>query len=277
MIELGKVNVLEVMRETTVGLFLADTEEHEVLLPWKYVPGDCPVGSLLDVFIYHDGEERLIATTLEPKITLHAFAYLEVADLAPFGAFMDWGLENDLLVPWQEQGIQLKKGDGAVVFMYIDERTGRLVGSTRVGRFLMNTNLSVAEGDEVEALIYEVTDLGLNVIVNQQHKGLVYSNEVFQDLKIGDTVKAWVSRIREDNKLDILLQQPGYGNIDTESKRLLSLLEAADGFLPFNDKSDPIEIKSTLGMSKKTFKKAAGQLFRNKVITIKDDGIHLNA
>jgi len=230
---------------------------------------------MLDVFLYHDGEERLIATTLDPKIKLHEFAYLRVAALTTFGAFMDIGLENDLFVPWREQSSRLQEGQFAIVFMYCDEKTGRLVGSTRVNRFLSNISLELKEGDEVEAMVWEPTELGLNVIVNQKHKGLIYRNELFTDIKPGDTVTAWVSKIREDNKLDILLQQPGYGKVGPEAERILTMLSDLGGFLPFHDDSSPSEINDKLGMSKKTFKKVVGYLLRRRKIKMAEGGIAL--
>jgi uncharacterized protein len=275
MIDLGELNALEVLRETSVGLYLGDGEGHEILLPWKYVPGKCPAGAMLDVFIYHDGEERLIATTLEPKITLHRFARLQVAGMSSFGAFMDWGLENDLLVPWREMAFPLKQGQHAVVFLYMDEKSGRLAGSTRIGRYLSKDRPELKEGDKVEALVWEQTKLGYKAIVNQQYSGLLYGNEVFRHLQYGETVDAWVKAVRDDLKIDLLLQEPGYGSIDRESEQLLASLRANDSFLPLNDSSSPELISKTLGISKKTFKKCVGHLLKLRMISIEENGIRL--
>lgn len=275
MLDIGEINALEVLRETTVGLYLGDGEGHELLLPWKYVPGKCPIGSMLDVFVYHDGEERLIATTLEPKITLHHFARLQVAGMSPFGAFMDWGLENDLLVPWREMAFPLKQGQHAVVFLYLDEKSGRLAGSTRVSRYLSKAKPDLREGQKVEALVWEQSNLGYKAIVNQQYNGLIYGNEVFRHIQYGETVDAWVKSIRSDDKIDLIMQEPGYANIDREAEHLLAALRAANSFLALNDDSSPELIYKTLGVSKKTFKKAAGQLLKRRLILMDEKGIHI--
>ncbi len=275
MIRTGEYNELEVLRDTSSGLFLGDGEGNDVLLPGKYIPEGTKVGDKLKVFIYLDSEDRLVATTETPKIRLHGFALLRTVMVNEIAAFMDWGLEKHLFVPFREQNKKMEEGRSYVVFMYIDDQTNRLTGSARLNRFLDNEKLTVRTGDEVEILIWEKTDLGYNVIINGKHKGLIYDNEIFSEVKPGYRLKAWIKNIREDHKIDVIIQKPGYEAIDPTSKRILDLLKSNGGFLALSDNSSPEEITAKLQMSKKTFKKAVGALYRRKTIELKEDGIHL--
>lgn len=275
MIRIGKYNTLTILRETPVGLYLGDDDEY-VLLPNKYVPMQYEIGQQADVFVYLDHEERKVATTLEPYIYLNEFALLRVNYTNEFGAFLDWGMEKDLFVPFAEQARKMEQGKRYIVYMYLDEQSKRLVGSSKTNQFLDNENLTVQEGEEVEILITHITDAGINVIINEQHKGLVFQNEVFnENIRPGDRLLAYIKKIRPGNKIDVSLEKPGYEKIEPNAQKILDELKASRGFLRLNDNSSPDDIKTILKMSKKTFKKAIGSLYKDRLIEIKDDGIHL--
>ncbi|QYJ67777.1 CvfB family protein [Flavobacterium litorale] len=274
MIELGKYNTLKIARDTQVGLYLTDGNE-DILLPNKYVPREFEIGEELIVFVYLDHEERLVATTLEPYIYLNEFALLRVSYINKFGAFMNWGLEKDLFVPFREQARPMEEGKRYLVYMYLDDKTNRLVGTSKINKFLDNEALTVEEGEEVDLIISHITDMGINVIINEQHKGLMYRDEVYEDLRTGDRMKGYIKQIRTDNKIDVSLQKQGYENVEPNAEKILDELRASRGFLRLNDKSHPEDIKTVLKMSKKTFKKAIGSLYKQKQIEIKEDGIYL--
>ncbi|MGB3345560.1 MAG: S1-like domain-containing RNA-binding protein [Aequorivita sp.] len=275
MIKLGEYNTLEILRETEPGLYLGDEEDNVVLLPHKYKPDTYEIGDKLKVFIYLDNEERPIATTLEPFLNLNSFGYLHCSDVTEYGAFMDWGLEKQLFVPFKEQARPMKQGSWYIVYLYLDEKTNRLVGSSKTNQFLQNENLTVEPFQEVDILVTHITEKGANAIVNGLHHGLIYIDDIFEDIRSGDRLKAFIKKIREDNKIDLVLQAPGYRSIEPNANFIREELEAAGGFLPLHDKSDPEVIKNQLGMSKKSFKKAIGTLYKDKQIVIKDDGIEL--
>lgn len=275
MLEIGKHHTLEILRLTPPGLFLADEEGNEVLLPNKYIPVQYEIGDKINVFVYHDFDERVVATTLHPKILLNGFATLKVVESNSIGAFMDWGLEKDLLVPFKEQLSNMRIGGYYLVHMYLDESSNRLVASQKVRKFLDNRELDVQEGDEVDLLISNDSELGVNVIINQKHAGLIYHDEVFQELRNGDSIKGYIKKIREGNKIDVTLQQQGYQSIEPNADKIMEVLNENKGFLALHDGSDPQKIYETLGMSKKTFKKAVGLLYKQKIITIEADGIKI--
>ncbi len=274
MIEIGQYNTLKIVRDTSVGLYLTDGNE-DILLPNKYVPRSFEMGDELAVFVYLDHEERLTATTLKPYITLNDFAYLRVNYLNKFGAFMDWGLEKDLFVPFKEQARPMEKGKRYLIYMYLDDKSKRLVGSSRISRFLDNENLTVETGEEVDLIVSHITDMGINVIINGQHKGLLYKDEVYEDLRTGDRVKGFIKTIRPDNKIDVTLQKAGFEGIEPNAEKILEELRESRGFLRLNDDSHPEDIKTVLKMSKKAFKKAIGTLYKQKLIEIKEEGIYL--
>ncbi|GHC58157.1 CvfB family protein [Ulvibacter litoralis] len=275
MIKIGEYNTLTILRETDPGLYLGDDEENVVLLPHKYKPEHFEIDDEIEVFVYLDNEERPIATTLEPFLQLNTFGYLYCSDVTKYGAFMDWGLEKQLFVPFKEQARPMKAGSWYIVYLYIDELTQRLVGSSKTNRFVQNDNLTVSAFEEVNILVTHLTEKGANVIVNGVHKGLIYIEDIFEDIRTGDRTKAYVKKIRDDNKIDIVLQTPGYRSIEPNANFILEELQAAGGFLPFHDKTDPETIKNELGMSKKSFKKAIGTLYRDKQIILKEDGIEM--
>ena len=281
MIEIGKYNTLQILRDTKVGLFLGNPEKdpegiHDILLPNKYVPQEFEIGEEFTVFVYLDHEERPVATTLEPYILLNEFALLRVNYTNQIGAFMDWGMEKDILVPFKEQARPMEKGKRYLVYLYMDEKTNRLVASSKTNQFLKNENLDVEKGQEVDLIVSHITEIGINVIINEKFKGLLYKDEVYDDaIRTGDRMRGYIKTIRPDNKIDVALQIQGYESIEPNSEKILDELRANRGFLRLNDNSDPDDIKTVLKMSKKTFKKAVGALYREKLIEIKDDGIYL--
>lgn len=275
MIRLGEYNTLEILRETDPGLYLGDTQENVVLLPHRYKPENFNIGDMLEVFVYLDYEERPVATTLTPHVLLNDFGYLHCSDVNEFGAFMDWGVQKQLFVPFKEQARPMKVGNWYIVYLSMDEQTNRLVGSSKTNKYLNNDTVTLEKFDEIAIMVTHITDLGANVIVNGKHKGLIFINDIFEDIRTGDTMKAFVKSVREDNKIDVVLQSPGYRSIEPNANFILEELKAAGGFMPLHDKSDPQAIKNELGMSKKSFKKAIGTLYKDKQIAIKPDGIEL--
>jgi len=272
--EIGQYNTLTIARETKIGLYLTDGST-DVLLPLKYVPKQYAIGDEIIVFVYLDHEERPVATTLEPYILLDEFGLLRVNYVNQFGAFLDWGLEKDIFVPFKEQARPMEKGKRYLVYAYMDEKTNRIVASSKTNQFLNNDNLTVTVGDEVDLIISHITEVGINVIINDQHKGLLYKDEVFDDIKPGDRMIGYIKNIRPDHKIDVTLQKFGYSKVEPNAEKILNELRASRGFLRLNDNSHPEDIKTVLKMSKKTFKKAIGSLYKDKLIEIKDDGIYL--
>lgn len=276
MIELGRYNELKILRETSVGLFLGDKEGNDVLLPNKYCPKKFEIGDIIEVFVYRDFAERIVATNLKPKLTLFEFALLKVMDVSPIGAFLDWGLEKELFVPFREQRMKMEEGRWYIVYLDLDEETDRLFGTNKIEKRLDNTELEVVEGEEVEILIYNKSDLGYTVIVNNIHKGLIYANEVFQELNIGDRMPAFVKKIREENKLDITLYKLGYKeSIEPNTEEIYNILVQNKGYLAITDKSGPEEIYKHFGISKKAFKKALGALYKQHKVVIEEEGIRV--
>ncbi|WP_335965330.1 S1-like domain-containing RNA-binding protein [Galbibacter sp. PAP.153] len=275
MIQIGEYNTLEILRETSVGLFLGDDDGNDILLPNKYVPEHYEIGDTLAVFCYLDHEERPIATTLTPKITKDTFALLKAVEVNNIGAFLDWGLEKHLFVPFKEQARKMEAGKWYLVYAYLDDETDRMVASSKTNQYMDNDVLTVEAYQEVELIVSRFTEIGVEVIINQKHKGLVYNDEIFEDLKLGQHIKGYVKKIREDHKIDISLQPIGFKNLEPASQKVLEAIKRSHGFLGLHDKSNPEDIKAILGMSKKSFKKAIGVLYKNKQILIKEDGISL--
>lgn len=276
MIEIGKYNQLVILRQTSVGLFLGDKSGEEVLLPNKYCSESMKPEEMINVFVYRDSSERKIATTLTPGILLHEFALLQVSAVSEVGAFMNWGLEKELMVPFREQRQKMEKNRWYIVYLDLDRKTDRLYASNRIEKFLQNEKILVTENEEVELLILQKTDLGYSAIVNNSHKGLIFENEVFKELNVGDRLKGYVKKLREDNKIDLSIQPIGYKNFNDANSELIchKLLENG-GFLPITDHSTPEEIYSKLGISKKAFKRSIGALYKQRKIEIKPEGIKL--
>lgn len=275
MLSLGTYHTLTIDRDTPPGLFLTDDQRNEILLPNKYKPENFEIGDEIEVFVYLDHDERPVATTLKPYAELDEFGYLRCVETNNLGAFLDWGLEKHLFVPFMEQAYKMKKGEWYLIFCYLDLDTNRLVASSKVNSFLDNSELTVEPFEQVDLIVTNKTDLGFNVIVNKLHQGLIYNDEIFQELRTGDRLTGTVKKIRPDGKIDVTLQRPGYRSIEPNAQRVLTELELKGGFLPLHDKSTPEEIRHIMEMSKKSFKKAVGTLYKQRLVELKDDGVHL--
>ncbi|WP_319502440.1 S1-like domain-containing RNA-binding protein [uncultured Draconibacterium sp.] len=275
MAEIGKFNTLEILRETDNGVYLDGGEHGEILMPRKYVEDEMKEKGTAEVFVYTDSEDRLVATTEKPLATVGEFARLTVKATAKFGAFLDWGLAKDLLVPFSEQRIKMQEGNSYWVYVYLDLLTNRVVASAKLHKFLDNTPPEYTNGQEVSLIILEETDLGYKAIVNLEHTGILYKNQVFRKLEIGSQTKGYIAKVRSDEKIDLILEEPGYEKVDTISEKILAELEASGGFMAVSDKSSPEIIKAMFGISKKNFKKAIGGLYKKRLITFVSDGIKM--
>lgn len=274
-IELGKFNQLEVVKEVDFGMYLDGGEEGEILLPTRYVPENCQIGDVLNVFLYLDNEERLIATTLTPLVQVGEFACLEVAWINQFGAFLNWGLMKDLFVPFREQKMKMQVGKQYVIHAHLDDESYRIVASAKVDRYLSKEKAPYEPGQEVSILIWQKTDLGFKAIIENRYSGLLYESEIFQPLHTGMTLKAYVKQVREDGKIDLILQKPGQGKVEDFAATLLDYIREQGGHITLHDKSPAEEIYDTFGVSKKTFKKAVGDLYKKHVVLLQENGIEL--
>lgn len=276
-IELGKYNQLEVVKFVDFGLYLDGGEDGEILLPKRYIPEGTKEGDMLNVFLYLDNEERLVATTQTPLVQAGEFGFLEVSWVNQYGAFLNWGLMKDLFVPFREQKMRMEQGRSYIVYCYQDEESFRLMASAKVDKFLSKERPPYEAGQEVSILIWQKTELGFKAIVENKYGALLYDSEIFKPLRTGMRLKAFVKQVREDGKMDLMLQQAGPRKVDDFAETLLNYIRSHQGFTTFNDKSDAGEIYNTFGVSKKTFKKAVGELYKMRLITLHSDGIALNA
>lgn len=274
-IELGKYNQLEVVKEVDFGLYLDGGDDGEILLPTRYVPEGTKVGDMLNVFIYLDNEERLVATTLQPYAQVGQFAYLEVAWVNQYGAFLNWGLMKDLFVPFREQKMKMQVGRKYIVHVHLDEESYRIMASAKVEHFLSEETPEYRAGEEVNILVWQRTDLGFKAIIDNKYSGLLYENEIFQPIYVGMQMKAFIKQVREDGKIDLELQQGGMKKVKDFSETLLAYIKEQRGFIRFTDKSDAELIYNTFGVSKKTFKKAVGDLYKQRLIVLEPNGIYL--
>ena len=273
---LGKYNQLEVVKFVDFGLYLNGGDDGEILLPKRYIPEGTKVGDLLNVFLYLDNEERLVATTQTPLIQVGEFGYLEVSWVNQYGAFLNWGLMKDLFVPFREQKMRMVQGKSYIVYCYQDEESFRLMASAKVDKFLSKERPPYEAGEQVNILIWQKTELGFKAIVENKYAALLYDSEIFQPLHTGMQLKAFVKQVREDGKIDLILQKAGPRKVDDFAETLLKYIREHNGFTSFNDKSDAEEIYQTFGVSKKTFKKAVGELYKMRLIILQPDGISLN-
>lgn len=272
---LGKYNQLEVVKEVDFGVYLNGGDDGEILLPSRYVPEGCRPGDMLNVFIYLDNEERLIATTLQPKVLVDEFACLEVAWVNEYGAFLDWGLMKDLFVPFREQKMKMQKGHRYVVHAHVDEDSYRIMASAKVEKYLSKDMPPYQSGEEVEVMVWQKTDLGYKVIVDNKYSGLVYQKEIFKALEPGMKMQAYIRQVREDGKIDLTLQKDGLQKVGDFAEVLLQYIKEQGGHTSLNDKSAAEDIYDTFGVSKKTFKKAVGDLYKKRLILLVEDGIRL--
>lgn len=275
MVEIGRINKLTIKRKRAYGAHLDGGASGDILLPKKYLPIKCQPGDEVDVFVYVDREEHLRATTQKPHATVGQFAGLRVVAKSPSGAYLDWGMEKDLLVPKKEQQGKMEEGKSYVVFVFLDKKTNRITASSKLDKFLGLQPPDYEVGEAVDLLICDKTDLGYKVVVNNSHWGVVYKNEVFQNLHMGQQLKGYIKLIREDLKIDICLQPSGYQRVDDISRNILKKIKACGGNIAVTDKSPPKDIYRLFGVSKKTFKKAIGTLYKKRLITMDTDGIKL--
>ncbi len=275
MIKVGEYNELEIIKRLEFGIYLGK-DNVEILMPTKWVPTDAKIGDMLNVFIFRDSDDRLIATTVKPFAIANTFAFLEVKQVNNIGAFLDWGMDKDLLVPFRQQAMRMDPGKSYVVFVFEDEESNRLIASSKLSKFIDQNDLTVQTGDIVDLLVYSETPMGFNAIINNLHSGLIYKNEIFESIRVGDQLKGFIKNIREDNKIDLSLQKSGFELVDDVKWKLLKLIESENGFLALNDNSSPEEIKAKLQISKKAFKKAVGALYKEKLVTLTDKGVQLN-
>jgi len=273
MIQTGLFLDLTFHHDTPQGWYLVDEMGVEVLLPNKFCPAEAIEGDIINVFIFRDSEDRLTATTIVPMIEIGQFACLEVISATGIGAFLDWGLEKDLFVPFKEQHRKLVEGEHTVAYLYRDEVTDRLLASTKISKWLEKTEVNLLYNTPVDLLCFEETEIGFRVIINQKHQGIIYKNEVFQRIEIGDQLKGYVRLVRENGHVDVSLTPMGHKKVGTLSETLLEAISSAGGFLPLHDKSDANLIQSKLGMSKKAFKQTVGVLYKAKEIIIEENGI----
>lgn len=276
---LGQKNLLKAAWKVDFGMYLEGDEEGKILLPNRYVPEGLEVGDEVEVFVYLDNEERRVATTLEPKAMVGDFAYLEVAWVNEFGAFLDWGLMKDLFCPFREQKKRMEEGRSYIVHVHLDEESYRIMASAKVDKWLENDKLKeeklLSVGDKVSALIWQKTDLGFKAIIDNKYGALLYDSQVFKDIHTGDMVDAYVTKIRPDGKIDVALQPSGRQHTEDFAEQLLRYLQYRGGRCRLGDKSSAEDIKEQFGVSKKTYKRAIGDLYKRRLITINDDGIEL--
>lgn len=276
MVSVGKYNTLRVVKKVDFGMYL-DGGEDEILLPKRYVPAGLKEGDELEVFIYHDSDNRLIATTLRPYGIVGDIVSLKVVHTNPQGAFMDWGLMKDIFVPLSQQVSRMFEGQYYLVGIYIDEMTGRIAATEKINRFLdeAGDDIDLEEMQEVDLLVQRETELGYSVIINNRYVGLLHFSDIFKEIEIGEKLKGYIKKIREDNKIDVMLGKPGYQKVAGEEDRILQLLQENDGYLPYHDKSDPEDIYDFFGMSKKVFKMTIGALYKQRKIELTKTGIKL--
>jgi len=274
MSDIGQMNHLKVVKQVPFGVYLDGGRNGEILLPTKFVPNDCKVGDLVNVFLYFDSEDQLIATTQRPRATVGKFAYLEVKEVSKVGAFLDWGLQKDLLVPFPMQRRRMQAGKSYIVYVTLDEQ-GRIVATSKIDKYLDRWPANYKNGEEVSLLIAEQSDIGRKAIVNDRHWGVLYEDEIFKDVRYGKRLKGYIKQVREDGKLDLTLNKPGRGKIADLAEQILVDLQSGTGHLALHDKSPAEDIYKAYGQSKKTFKSAIGQLYKKRLIVIEDDGIRL--
>lgn len=271
----GKFSKLHISRIVDFGVYLDGEQFGEILLPMKWVPEGSRPDDLIEVFIYFDSEDRLIATTKRPFAQVGEFALLRARAVNDVGAFLDWGLDKDLLVPYREQKSKMIAGKSYMVYLFADPKTGRLAGSAKIEKFIEEDTSELKAGDEVSILVWARTDLGYKAIINSRFEGLLYDSEIFTELAPGMKTTAWVVKVREDGKVDLNLNKPGYQKVDVLSEKIIELLKEHQGYIGISDKSEAEEIYLMFGMSKKTFKKAIGGLFKQRIILIEEHGIRL--
>ena len=276
-LKLGKINTMKVLRKVDFGMYLEGGPTGDILLPKRYIPKGTKIGDELDVFIYLDQDERPIATTQKPLAMVGDFAYLRVAWTNEHGAFLDWGLMKDVFCPFREQKMRMEKDRSYIVHIHLDEDSYRIVASAKIEHFLSREAPDYKQGDKVDILVWQKTDLGFKVIIDNKFQGLIYNDQVFRNLHTGDRAKAYISAIRPDGKIDVALQKEGREQTLDFAERLYEYLFKHDGYCPYTDKSAAEDIYAEFNVSKKVFKKAVGDLYKRRLITLAPDGIELKS
>ncbi len=275
MINIGTTHNLKVIRETDIGSFLTDEEGNEVLLPLSINTKPIKLNEKIDVFVFTDSNAKLIASHKIPYAQINSFAFLRVTAITSVGAFLDWGLEKDLFVPFDEQRTDMEEDGFYVVYIFVDEVSKRIVASSKLDKFIITENIELEVAQSIDVLVYEESQLGFSCIINNKYKGLIYHNDIYKDVFIGDELKGFVRNIRPDNLIDVSFQKSGFKNVLDSTEVVLEYIKSNNGYTPLNDKSSPEEISIKLSMSKATFKKAIGILYRHKKVLIKPDGVYL--
>ncbi len=276
MLQIGRINPLTIVRARDYGFYLDGGDAGEILLPRREAPSGCAVGDTLEVFVYHDSDDTLVATSHRPFVQAGEFAYLKVVSVNSYGVFLDWGLPKNLLVPFSEQYDEMEEGRSYLIYVYLDQRTHRVVASTRIERFLGQQAPHYQRHQQVDLLLGEHTDIGYKVIVDNAYWGVLHDDDVFQQVRRGTRTVGYIKKVRDDGKLDVILQKPGYDKIDDVAAALLERLRIAGGFIAVTDKSPPEKIYAMFGVSKKTFKLAVSALYRERLITIEENGLRSN-
>jgi uncharacterized protein len=272
---IGKYNILKIVKELDFGVYLDGAVHGEILLPKRYVPEGYKTGDELEVFIYFDSSDRIIATTEKPFATVGEFALLRVKSVDNYGAFLDWGLTKDLLVPFREQKINMEVGRSYIVFIFFDKSSNRIAASAKLEQFLDRIPPEYEAGQEVDLLIWQATDIGYKAIINHFHQGMLYSNEVFQKLNVGQSIKGYIKKIRDDHKIDLSLYPTGYSKVEGHDKVIMDYISSQGGFATITDKTPPEIIYNLFGISKKTYKNVVGGLYKRGLIVIEKDGLRL--
>lgn len=276
MIKIGEYNKMKVLKSLDFGIYMDGGDGVEILMPKRYIPEGTEIGDEIDCFVYLDSEDRLLATTETPHTTVNHFAFLSVNSTNQVGAFLDWGVSKELLVPFREQKVPMESGRSYIIYVYLDEVSNRIAGSAKVNKFLDNVPPNYKHNQEVDLIIMKKTDIGYKVIIDERHSGIIYHNQIFKPVNVGDKVKGYIKEIRPDQKIDVLLQPMGYEKVvGSVESTILDMLADNDGFLPYTDKTDPDTIMGEFHCSKKNFKKALGALYKLRKVDILDNGIKL--
>ena len=275
MVEVGKMNKLAISRNSDFGLLLDGEQLGEILIPKRYVSNAWKEGDDVDVFVYLDSEDRLTATTERPKAQVGEFVLLRCTDATPIGAFLDWGLPKDLFVPFREQRMKMRQGESYLVYIYFDNASERIVASAKLDKFLASSTHFYKNGEEVELIAWQKSDLGYKFIINNERWGMVFDNEIFQAIQRGRKLKGFIKKVRPDGRIDLALSKPGYERVSLLTDVILNHLKANGGFMPITSKTPPQQINALFSVSKKTYKNAIGALYKQRMITIEDDGVRL--
>jgi predicted RNA-binding protein (virulence factor B family) len=273
--KIGRRNLLEVLKLESHGAYLQGGWLGEILLPKRYVPEDCEIGDPLDVFIYLDSKDRFIATTQKARAQVGEVAYLPVSEINNVGAFLDWGLPKDLLVPYNQQQITMEEGKSYLVYLYTDEETHRIAATSNLNKYIEKFPEGYTQGQAVDLIVSALTDIGYSAVINHQDWGVIFYSDVVKPLTVGQKVKGFIKRIRDDGKIDLSIQAPGFAKVENISSKIMNMLAQRDGFIPLSDKSPPEEIYDTFAVSKKSYKMALGTLYKQRLIRIEKQGIYL--